>query len=148
MTSQSGGGLSTWFGYTDEGSPGGPPGGPGGSSNWPVHDIKIDATQHLIIPDEKQYILWQRIEIEGALTIEAGGKLVILSEGLPEPTSPDMTYIGDELSQIDYGSGEQKIFTYGGGDLTRVDFLQDGTIFRKDLFYSGGNLDYIDEYYI
>ena len=73
---------------------------------------------------------------------------MILGEGIPEETDPDMSYVNGDLTQIDYGSGEQRIFNYSGGDLNRVDFLQDGTTLRKDLFYSGGDLDYIDEYYI
>ena len=121
----------------------------GASTDWPLHDIKIELGETLTIPDEKQYLLWERIEVEGSLVIEAGGKLVLLDEGLPEPTDPDMTYASGDLSQIDDDGGEQKFLSYNGaGDLERVDFLQDGTTLRKDLFYSGGDLDYIDEYYV
>jgi hypothetical protein len=120
-----------------------------GSTDWPLHDIKIELGETLTIPDEKQYILWQRIEIEGSLVVEAGGELVLLDEGLPEPTDPDFTYVLGDLTQIDYDAGEQKTFTYdGGGDLIQVDYIQDGTTLRKDLVYSGGDLDYIDEYYV
>ena len=116
---------------------------------WPLHDVRIELNEQLVIPADKQYILWQRIEIEGSMVIKPGGQLVLLGDGLPEPTDPDFTYVLGDLTQIDYNGGEQKLFTYNGsGDLERVDFLQDGTTLRKDLVYSGGDLDYIDEYYV
>ena len=147
MTSQSGGGLVGWPVPTDSGPGGTTPGG-GVLTNWPLHDVKVGPEETLVIGNDKQYILWQRIEIEGSVIIEDDGELVILGHGIPEETDPDMTYVNGDLTQIDYGSGEQRIFNYSGGDLNRVDFLQDGTTLRKDLFYSGGDLDYIDEYYI
>jgi hypothetical protein len=119
------------------------------SHEWPLHDVRIEVNEQLIIPNDKQYILWQHIEIEGSMVVEAGGKLVILDEGLPEPTDPDFTFVTGDLTQVDYDGGEQKFLTYNvGGDLERVDFIQDGVTLRKDLFYSGGDLDYIDEYYL
>ena len=149
MSSQSGGGLVGWPTPTDLGPGTGPaiPGG-GGTTDWPLHDVKVGAEETLVITEDKQYILWQRIEVAGSVIIEDNAKLVILGEGIPEETDPDMSYVNGDLTQIDYGSGEQRIFNYSGGDLNRVDFLQDGTTLRKDLFYSGGDLDYIDEYYI
>ena len=120
------------------------------SHEWPLHDVRIEVNEQLIIPNDKQYILWQSIEIEGSMVVEAGGQLVILDEGLPEPTDPDFTFVTGDLTQVDYDGGEQKLLTYNvGGDLERVDFIQDGTTLRKDLFYTGGgDLDYIDEYYL
>jgi hypothetical protein len=116
---------------------------------WPLHDVRVEVNESLVIPADKQYLIWQSIEIEGSLAVEPGGLLVVLGEGLPDPTDPDFTYVGGNLTQVDYDGGEQKILSYNvGGDLERVDFIQDGTTLRKDLVYSGGDLDYIDEYYV
>jgi len=147
VSSQSGGGLVNWPTPTEGG---GGPSTPGGGSygNWPLHDTRVDVEERFTIAEDKQYLIWQRFEVEGSLIIDAGGHLVVLGEGIPEPVAPDMTFTNGDLTQIDYGSGEQKLFSYSGGDLTRVDFLQDGTTLRKDLFYIGGDLDYIDEYYV
>jgi hypothetical protein len=67
-----------------------------------------------------------------------------------EPISPDFTYdINGNLTQIDYAGGEQKVFTYNGnGDLQYLDFIKDGTTWRKEFFYVGDQLDYITEGYI
>jgi hypothetical protein len=114
-----------------------------------LHDVRVEVNESLVIPADKQYLIWQSIEIEGSLAVEPGGLLVVLGEGLPDPTDPDFTYSGGNLTQVDYDGGEQKILSYNvGGDLERVDFIQDGTTLRKDLVYSGGDLDYIDEYYV
>ena len=61
------------------------------------------------------------------------------------PSSPDFTYnLSDQLIQIDYISGEQKVFTYSGDQLTRVDYIIGTTTYRKDFTYTvGGLLDYI-----
>ena len=116
---------------------------------WPLHDVRVELTESLVIPDNKQYIIWQSIEIEGSVSVEIGGELIILDDGLPEPIGPDLTYAAGNLTQIDYDGGEQKVLTYNGSDeLTRVDFIRDGITFRKDLFYAAGDLDYIDEYYV
>jgi hypothetical protein len=116
---------------------------------WPLHDTRVESGETLTIPANKQYILWQEILAEGDIVIEAGGELVLLDEGLPKPTDPDFSYSGGDLSQIDYADGSQKTFTYdGGGNLTRVDFVQDGVTLRKDFYYAGGDLDYIDEFYV
>jgi hypothetical protein len=122
-----------------------------GSHEHPLHDIRVEALEVLTIPANKQYILWQGITVEGELTIETGGELVLLDDGLPEPTSPDFTFnVGGELTQVDYDGGEQKVFTYNGsGDLIRVDYIRDGLTLRKDFTYTGGgDLDFITETYV
>jgi hypothetical protein len=117
---------------------------------WPLHDVRVEVDEALVIPDNKQYLIWYSIEIEGSVTVEAGGQLIILGEGLPEPTGPDMTYVSGVLTQIDYDGGEQKLFSYdGGGQLTVIDYIADGLTNRKSLFYGvGGELDYITESYV
>jgi len=116
---------------------------------FPNHEVlRIPLT----IPNEYQLLIWEKFEIDGgALEVAPGGKLIILHDR-PETelTGPDFTYNGSgELTQIDYDNGEQKLFTYTAGDLIRVDTLIDGTTLRKDFYYGGGGeLDYIDEYYV
>lgn len=127
-------------------------GGAGGSGDWPLHKDFIGVAETLIIPDNYQYMIHNSFDVEGILDVELGGQLHIMNDqpAAPAPLGPEFTYSGDDLTQIDYDEGEQKIFTYSvGGDLERLDFIQDGVTFRKDFFYTGGgDLDYVDEYYV
>jgi hypothetical protein len=53
------------------------------------------------------------------------------------------TFTGDELTSIAYGDGTSKAFTYTTGKLTRVDYDQGLQTVRKDITYSGDNIDTI-----
>jgi len=120
-------------------------------TEFPLHDIRVETSETLTIPSSKQYLIWQEIIVQGDLVVEPGGELVILDEEpYLDPVSPDFTYSGGNLSQIDYTGGEQKTFTYNGsGQLTQLDFVRDGLTYRKDFYYTGGgDLDYINEYYV
>lgn len=119
-----------------------------GMTEWPRIKASIGASEEFILPSGYQAFVWESIDVEGSLDVE--GELIVLGNDLPEPYSPDFTYDGSgNLTQIDYPAGEQKLFTYNGsGDLTRLDYIRDGVTLRKDFIYSGGNLDYIDEYYV
>ena len=122
-------------------------------TEFPLHDIRVESSESLTIPANKQYLVWREIIVKGNLTVKPGGELVILDEtpAYPDPTGPDFTYNGSgQLTQADYDAGEQKLFTYNGsGQLTQLDFIRDGLTYRKDFFYTGGgDLDYIDEYYV
>lgn len=110
----------------------------------------IDVDESVTIPTDNQMLIYDGLQVNGELIIEPGGALYVFNDDLPEPLSPDFTYdLSENLTQIDYAGGEQKLFTYNGnGDLQYVDFIQDGTTFRKEFFYTGGLLDYVDEYYI
>lgn len=117
----------------------------------PLHDIRVETTESLTIPANKQYLIWQEIIVQGDLVVEPGGELVILDEEpYPDPVGPAFTYSTGNLSQIAYDAGEQKSFTYNGsGQLSQMDFVRDGLTYRKEFFYTGGgDLDYIDEYYV
>lgn len=120
-------------------------------TEFPLHDIRVETTEVLTIPANKQYLIWQEIIVQGDLVVEPGGELVILDEEpYPDPVGPAFSYSGGNLSQVDYDAGEQKSFTYNGsGQLTQLDFVRDGLTYRKEFFYTGGgDLDYIDEYYV
>ena len=127
-------------------------GGGGGATDWPLHKDFIGPAETLIIPASFQYMIHNDFDVQGNLDIEAGGGLWIMEDqpAIPEPLGPDFTYVSGDLTQIYYDAGEQKHFTYNvGGDLERLDFIRDGTTFRKDFFYTGGgDLDYVDEYYV
>jgi hypothetical protein len=120
-----------------------------GITDWPVIKEFIAVDEEHTIPTDFQMLVWNTFDIEGTLTVD--GTLVILDDQpVTPPTGPAFTYSGDDLSQVDYDEGEQKLFTYnGGGDLERLDFIQDGVTLRKDFFYTGGgDLDFINEYYV
>ena len=120
-------------------------------TEFPLHDIRVETTESLTIPANKQYLVWQEIIVQGDLVVEPGGELVILDEEpYPDPVGPAFTYSTGNLSQIAYDAGEQKSFTYNGsGQLSQIDFVRDGLTYRKEFFYTGGgDLDYIDEYYV
>lgn len=103
------------------------------------------------IPRDHQYIVWERYDVQGQLTIEPDGAVIILHDR-PEDRAenPDFTYnLNDELIQIDYSTGEQVFLTYSAGQLTRTDTLKLGTALRKSFFYTGGgNLDYVTEQWL
>lgn len=120
-------------------------------TEFPLHDIRVETSESLTIPANKQYLIWQEIIVQGDLVVEPGGELVILDEEpYPDPVGPGFTYSAGSLTQIDYDAGEQKTFSYNGsGQLVQLDFIRDGLTYRKDLYYTGGgDLDYIDEYYV
>lgn len=121
--------------------------GSAANTEYPLHHTVVD--DPLTILADYQYIVWGGITVNETLTIEEGGELIILDRGLPDLKGPDMTYSAGDLSQIDYDDGSQKILSYTGGNLTRVDLIRDGWTLRKDLFYDvNDDLDYIDEYYV
>lgn len=120
-------------------------------ANKPVrffNNIRIETPT--AIEADQQFLVWERLEIDGgSLEVQPGGRLVVLHDR-PETgaINPDFTYNGSgQLTQIDYTAGEQKLFTYdGSGQLTRVDSTRLGTTLRKDFTYTGGGeLDYITE---
>ena len=120
-------------------------------TEFPLHDIRVETSESLTIPANKQYLIWQEIIVQGDLVVEPGGELVILDEEpYPDLTNPDFTYSAGNLSQVDYSGGEQKSLTYNGsGDFTQLDFVRDGLTYRKEFTYTvGGDLDYITEYYV
>lgn len=120
-------------------------------TEFPLHDRRVETGETLTIPANKQYLIWQEIVVQGDIVVEPNGELIILDdEPYPDPKGPDFTYAAGNLSQIDYDAGEQKAFTYNGsGQLTQMDFVRDGLTYRKEFFYTGGgDLDYIDEYYV
>lgn len=104
-----------------------------------------------IIPLNHQLIVWETYQIHGKLTVASGGELIVLHDR-PEARAeePDFTYnLSGELTQIDYGTGEQKLFAYSSGQLSQVDIKRDGTTLRKSFFYTGGGeLDYVTEEWI
>jgi len=117
---------------------------------WPAHDTRVESDEDVVIGSNKQYLIWRSVAIEGTVSIGQGAILVILDEGLPAARGPDMSYDGSgNLTQIVFDGGQQKDLSYdASGDLIRVDYTEDGVTLRKDLVYSGGDLDYINEYYI
>lgn len=124
--------------------------GSAAATAWPLHKDRIESSETLTIPENYEYMINETFTVEGTLTVETGGEMIIFDRGLADLNGPDFTYdVSDNLTQIDYDDGSQKIFTYnGGGDLTRVDLIRDGVTFRKDFVYSGDTLDYVDEYYV
>lgn len=55
----------------------------------------------------------------------------------------DRTMIYDvngRLERINFESGNYKVFTYTGDDLTQVDYVKSGSTYRKTMTYSSGNL--------
>jgi hypothetical protein len=121
-----------------------------GIADWPITKDHITSSESWIIPAGFQLTVHEAFNIEGELDVE--GDLFIQgdSPGAPEPTGPSFTYVNGDVSQIDYDGGEQKLFTYNvGGDLEQVDFIQDGLTLRKEFVYTGGgDLDYVNEYYV
>jgi hypothetical protein len=118
---------------------------------WPTVKPKVDTAEVARIPTGHQMLVWDNFEIVGDIEIEPEGELVILGDQPElEPIEPNFTYSGGQLSQIDYSSGEQKVFSYnGGGQLEQLDFISDGWTLRKLFFYTGGgDLDYITQEYL
>lgn len=122
--------------------------------NKPVRFFNnIRLTDAVVVEADEQFLIWEKLEIDGgSLEVQPGGKAIILHDR-PEAsaTDPDFTYnVGGELTQIDYAGGEQKLFSYNGsGQLTQLDILKDGTTYRKSFFYTGGGeLDYVTESWI
>lgn len=51
-------------------------------------------------------------------------------------TGPEFTYSAGELTQIDYDSGNYKLFSYSSGALSRVDYVVGATTYRDDFTYN------------
>lgn len=118
-------------------------------TDWPLHKNFVDADEALVIPPNFQYLIAQEFTAEGDLTVEAGGELIIFDRPLPPVRGPAFTEdVSGNLTQIDYDDGSQKIFTYNGDQLSRVDLIRDGWTFRKDFVYSGETLTDVNEYYV
>lgn len=51
-------------------------------------------------------------------------------------TGPEFTYSAGELTQIDYDSGNYKLFSYSSGALSRVDYIVGAITYRDDFTYN------------
>lgn len=103
-----------------------------------------------VVPPDHQLLIWEEYHVKG--TLDVSGRLVILHDR-PEARAiaPDFTYnLNGDLTQIDYGAGEQKLFSYNVSDqLEQVDIKRDGTTLRKTFYYTGGGeLDYVTEQWL
>jgi hypothetical protein len=107
----------------------------------------IPPLKEFIVHADHQYLVWESLDIEGSVTIQPDGEVVVLHDRPEESLEdPDFTYnLDGEMIQIDYADGSQKVFTYDvNGNLIQVDSLRDGTTHRKTFTYTGGGeLDYI-----
>ena len=85
---------------------------------------------------------WLLVERSGALHKARVSDLPSPSEAAKE-TDPEFTYVGAQLTRIDYASTNYKLFTYTNGLLTRVDYHKGSQVLRKDLVYVDGRLSQI-----
>lgn len=56
--------------------------------------------------------------------------------GAPVDTSPTITYVGTQVSRIDYAGGSYKLFTYDEGRLSQLDYIQSNSTTRKTFTYN------------